>query len=287
MVRKTRLRLPFFGCALVCCLGAAFAASLGLADTAKDGKGQQLQQQKSTQAATEDVVQRIGTMLRVMEYYQPDKGQQRKTLERVATTLVNLSREQMEDVLKRLDKAAAEADPEKSASELKEAHDRHIEIMQTLRALLAQYATVNTLDQIAEKLDKMAKSELELSLQSAKLAKDLEERPNMYQQGGFGGGFGKGGKSFQGILTNQDLKQLEAEQGNLRDDLGKLLKKANDLKPKLPAEQMELIDKLKIAAEVTGIDSTLKKANQKLDNIDNAFSTDQPDRLRERQHAAA
>src|SRR5208283_4894963 len=108
--------------------------------------------------------------------------------------------------------------------------------------------------------DKLAKTELELALQSAKLAKDLKERPNMYQQN-FGDGFGKDGKRFQGIMTNQDLKQLEAEQGNLRDDLAKLLKKTNELKPLLPPEQADFVDKLNIGVEQSRIDATLKKAN--------------------------
>jgi hypothetical protein len=49
----------------------------------------------------------------------------------------------------------------------------------------------------------------------------LEERSsfNQFNQG-FGGGFGKGGKGGPGLMYNQDLKQLETEQSNLRDDLG-------------------------------------------------------------------
>jgi Domain of unknown function (DUF4175) len=282
MVRKTHSRLLFTSSALVCCLGAAVVTSMSRAATPRDVKDQkqQQQQQQNTQIATEDVAQRIGTMLRVMEYYQPDKVQQRKTLERVATTLVSLSREQMEEVLKSLDRAAAEPDPEKSAKELKEAHNRHIEIMLTLRELLAQYQTVSTIDQLADKLDKLAKTELELALQSTKLMKDMEEHPNQYQPN-FGGGFGKGGKGFQGIMFNQDLRQLETEQSNLHGDFGKLLQKANDLKAKLSVDQMELIDKLNVAARQMGIDATLRKTDQKLANVDSAFQGDQPDRLRD------
>jgi hypothetical protein len=280
MVRMTRSRWLFAGSALVCCLSAALVTSMSRAAAPRDDVKDQKLQQQNTQLATEDVAQRIGTMLRVLDYYQPDKAHERKTLERVATTLVSLSREQMEEVLKGLDRASIAPNPEMSAKELKDAHDRHVEIMQTLRSLMAQYEIVNNLEQIADKFDKLAKSELELSLQSNKLGKDIEERPNMYQQG-FGGGFGKGGKGFQGIMFNQDLKQLETEQNNLRDDFGKLLKKANDLKARLPAEQSILVDKLNVAVQQTRIDNTLTKANQKLDSIDGAFYADQPDRLRE------
>src|ERR1700730_15257332 len=88
--------------ALCCCLAATLSTSIGRADTTKDIQDQKLKQ-KTTQVATEELVQRIGTMLRVMEYYQPDKNAQHKPLERVAGTLAGLSRAQMEEVLRGLD----------------------------------------------------------------------------------------------------------------------------------------------------------------------------------------
>src|SRR5262249_18272946 len=143
-------------------------------------------------------------------YYQPDRSQERKTLERVALTLVGLSREQMEDVLKALDKAASQPDGNKSAKELADAHARHIEIMQTLRELLAAYSKVSTLDQLAEKFDKLARAQLELSLTSSKILKDLQD----------GGIYGLSRQ------RDQEFTVLEVEQGNLRKDVKDLLAKA-------------------------------------------------------------
>src|SRR5262249_43762298 len=148
--------------------------SLGRADTTKLIEDQRLKQ-KQAQVATEELVQRIGTMLKVMEYYQPDQASQRKTLERVATTLAGLSRSQMAEVLQARDRAAPEGDPAKSAKELEEAHARHVEIMTTLKSLLAQYEYLQTLEQVADKVDKLARSQLELALQSTKFLKDYED----------------------------------------------------------------------------------------------------------------
>src|SRR4051794_37022560 len=83
---------------LVCCLANLVSNPWGRADDTKNLQDQKLKQQ-TAQIATEELVQRIGTMLKVMEFYQPDKSTQRKTLERVAGTLSGLSREQMEQVL--------------------------------------------------------------------------------------------------------------------------------------------------------------------------------------------
>jgi len=176
-------------------LALLFLSSRGQADDTKDIQDQKLEQ-LNAQGATEEVVHRIGTMLRVIEFYQPDKTAQRKTLERVAGTLASLSREQMEDVLRRLDAAAAEPDPNKSAKELEAAHTRHVEIMQSLRGLLAEYENLSTLDLIAEKLDKLAKTELELSLQTNSMLKDPQDQPliNDFPRAFAGKKGGKAGK---------------------------------------------------------------------------------------------
>ncbi len=205
MVRRTRQGL-WLAVSAVWCLGIIGLTSLGQAP--QDKQEQRIKQQ-NTQIATEEVVHRIGTMLRVMDYYQPDQAGQRKSLERIAVTLMALSREQMEDVLRRLDKAAAEPDADKSAKEMEAAHTRHVEIMQTLRALLAEYETVNTLDQIADKLDKLARTELELALQSSKLIQD--DKNPLPSFGGFGGK--KGG---QGALSPQQLRSQNMRQSRCR-----------------------------------------------------------------------
>src|SRR5882762_4615245 len=213
MVLSIRRRLWLVYGILVCSALGLTLTSLGRADTTKLIDDQKLKQ-KQAQIATEELVQRIGTMLKVMEYYQPDQANQRKTLERVATTLSGLSRSQMEEVLKALDKAAGEPDAAKSAKELEDAHARHVEIMTTLKSLLAEYEYLQTLDQVAEKIDKLAKAQLELALQGTKLIKDNEDRNNPDLTPA---------QRSQLLLAmrnrSQELKQLSAEQKSLQQDV--------------------------------------------------------------------
>jgi hypothetical protein len=247
------------GGAALGCMALGLLASVSLADNTKDIQDQKLKQ-KTTQVATEELVERIGTMLRVMEYYQPDKNSQHKTLERIAHTLAGLSRAQMEAVLKGLDKAAAEPDADKSSQELQAAHERHIEIMTTLRGLLAEFERVRTLDEAADKIDKLAKAQLELALQTVRIGKDQQDlsNPNL--------NLAQRREILRTATSRyQIMKQLGAEQKGLQKDLAGLLTKANDLKDKLPEEQQLLLDKLNATVKETKLQETLKSAASMLE----------------------
>jgi hypothetical protein len=252
---RTRWLQKWFACLFVILgLAGMLLTSITQADDTKNIDDQKAKQ-KSAQAATEEVIQRIGTMLRVMEYYQPDKTQQHKTLEKVAHTLVSLSREQMEEVLKALDKAAAAGEGDKSAKELEEAHGRHVEIMQSLRELLAEHYRVNSLDQLAEKLDKLARSQLELALHITKIYEELDDRFNP-------GAGGIGGQTLAATRArNQEFLQLDVEQGNLHKELKDALAKAAKLKKTLPAEQQEALDNLAQAAAASKVLLTMDRAS--------------------------
>jgi hypothetical protein len=247
---------------------ALCCAVVARADDTKSIQDQKLKQQ-TTQVATEELVQRIGTVLRVMEYYQPDKNAQHKTLERVASTLAGLSRSQMEEVLKGLDKAAAQTDPAKSSKELQEAHDRHVEIMTALRGLLAEFDKVQTLDEAADKLDKLARTQLELALQTVKVGKDQQDmsNPNLTVV--------QRRELLRSVTArSQVMKQLTAEQKNMQKDLGSLLTKANDLKDKLTDEQKHLLEKLNEAVSDKHVKETLQSAANKLE-FARSYSVDQ------------
>src|SRR6266849_1355560 len=64
------------------------------------------ERQQQIQAETDQFVKKIGTMLRVLEYYQVDKAAEQKMLKEVAVALAGLSRDQMTQVIARLDAAA-------------------------------------------------------------------------------------------------------------------------------------------------------------------------------------
>src|SRR5205823_4845438 len=74
----------------------------------------QREKQKQIQAQTDRMVRRVGTMLRVLDYYELDKSAQKELLAEVATTLDGLSREQMADIVARLDAAVKAPDEGKA-----------------------------------------------------------------------------------------------------------------------------------------------------------------------------
>jgi len=262
MVRCIRRGSWLVYATLVCGAVGFVLTSLGRADDTKNLQEQKLKQLQ-TQVATEDLVQRIGTMLKVMEYYQPDAASQRKTLERVAGTLSGLSREQMDLVLRGLEKAAAEPDAAKSAKELEEAHARHVEIMTTLKTLLAEYENLQTLDAVAEKLDKLAKSELELALLTTKYAKDIDDRQNgdlTLQQ--------RSALTAAMRFRQQEMKQLVAEQKSLKADLESLLTKTNRLKNQVPEEQRAQIEAFTKAVDARRVEEASALVRDEVDPLD-------------------
>ena len=133
------------------------------------------ERQRQIQADTDRMVRRVGAMLRVMEYYHLDQTAERQMLREVADTLAGLSREQMTAVIAKLDAAAREPDSSKSQEQLQTAYARHREIMTSIKGLLAAYDAVRTLDQAAERLDKAARDQAELALQTADVVRDLQD----------------------------------------------------------------------------------------------------------------
>src|SRR5262249_30132128 len=89
---------------------------------ANENNREQQEQQKQVQADTDHLVRRIGTMLRVLQYYQLDKGAEKKLLDEVVTTLSGLSRNQMAEVIDRLDKAAKAPDEKSGDAQLQKAY---------------------------------------------------------------------------------------------------------------------------------------------------------------------
>src|SRR5260370_21573830 len=104
----------------------------------------QKERQKQIQAETDQFVKKGGTMLRVLEYYQVDKAAEQKMLKEVPVALSGLSRDQMTQVIARLDAAAGAPDKNKSEQEVKGAYSKQREIITTLIGLLAKYDAVNS-----------------------------------------------------------------------------------------------------------------------------------------------
>ncbi len=220
---------------------------------------QQQQKQKKNQADTEHLVRRIDTMLRVLGYYQLDKNGDTRLLEEVASTLAGLSREQMTEVITRLEAAAKTRDESKSQKEVDQAYDRHREILQTLKALLARYDAVKNLEQAAKRLEKGSKQQLELYLHSDQLVQNWQE----FKRSSPGYRDPNAKKREEQNLV-RGVRQRADEQGDLQRDVADLFKQLGGLKEHLRPEQQARLQQAEALARSEHLLENLAKATSQL-----------------------
>src|SRR5216684_4140315 len=149
--------------------------SVAYADPTPQGLTQQRDKQKDVRFDTDHVVRRTGTMLRVLDYYKLDRSAEKRLLDEVAGTLAGLSKEQMADVIARLEKATRISNQKEVLTEVDRAYDQHREILLRLKELLSRYEAVKTLDQAAERLGKAATTQLEMHLQTTQYIQDYRD----------------------------------------------------------------------------------------------------------------
>ncbi len=190
------------------------------------------------------MVRRLGTMLRVLEYYQIDKAGERKMLEEMAGVLRGLSKKQMNEVIASLDAAGRAKDEAASNAEISQAYKKHREILDNLKSLLSRHDAVRNLDQAADLLEKYAKSQLELHFQTSTLIKDGLDRanPNL--------------SPTQRLFLSQrrnfvlEPKRQGDAQIEIHHDVDSVIQQALNLKAKLPDEQKERVALMqKLAAQ--------------------------------------
>src|SRR5262249_26658788 len=217
----------------------------------------QQEKQRQIQAETDFIVRRVGTMLRVLEYYQVDQSTEKKLLQEMTTVLGGLSKQQMAEVIRRLGAAVKTSDEDKSKEEVARAYDKHREVVDSLKGLLLRHDAVRSLDQAAERFEKHAKSQLELHLQAMQLFKDITDRanPNL--------------SPTQRLLVGRrlknqvvDTKRQGDDQQELTKDIDTLLKQVLEMRHKLPEEQRLRVQAMEKLAREQGLMSNLSKAAQ-------------------------
>lgn len=218
--------------------------------------------QEAIKAETEQLVRRVGTMLRVLEFYRVDRTEEKKLLEEVAGTLNGLSREQMAEVIARLEAAAVAeraADKGKATAERAAAHKRHEEILRSLKGLLSRYDALKDLEQAADRLEKAAGSQFDLSRQTARTVKDLED----LQQGVRTAEEQR--KLAERLETlPQKVKQQENEQAELGKYVKDFLKEVDALRGKLTPDQRDRIKKMERLAEEMKVQDAMEQAARRL-----------------------
>ncbi|MBL8795515.1 MAG: hypothetical protein JNM56_16540, partial [Planctomycetia bacterium] len=228
--------------------GLFWLASLALADSTRPAPSQ-TDKQRQVQAETEKTARRMGTMIRLLVYNQLDKEAETKLLNEVATSLAGLSREQMTEVIARLEAAARAGDEDRTQQETDAAYARHREIISTLKSMLARYDAVKNLDQAAERLEQAAQAQLELFLRTSQAVQDKQ---NVTE---------KLFVSPRLRVQAQNQVRLQADdQKDLRQEVANMLKQAADLKEHLPADQRDRLNKLQAAMQKQNVLADMAKA---------------------------
>lgn len=207
--------------------------------------------EKQVQADTDHLVRRARTMLRVLDYYQLEKGAERRLLSEVAGVLRGLSRQQMNEVIARLEKAATIPDSAKVSAETEQAYVRHREILVRLRELLSRFEAIRSLQQAAERMEQASRQELELSLRASGLVHQWQDAP-------------ENGHPRQGQKTRAKLQaemRVESdEQADLGGEASGVLKQIEELRSRLPHEQQEQVREAQELAHKEQVLETMSRA---------------------------
>ena len=194
-------------------------------------------------------------MLRVLDYYKLDRSAEKRLLDEVAGTLAGLSKEQMAEVIARLEKAAKVNNDKKAQPEVDAAYDRHREVLDRLRQLLKRYEAVKNLEQAAERLDRASKAETGLQLQSSKLLQQWRA-----QQEGQKRNIER--RSQRALMS--EVQHQADEQSDLQKEVARTLQQMTGLKDQLPPEQKERVQQAEAMAGEQHVLDTLAKAAERL-----------------------
>jgi hypothetical protein len=207
----------------------------------------QEERQKQIKFETDRLVRRVETMIRLLEYNRLDKSAEKQLLDQVAGTLNGLSREQMLRLIAALEKAG-KANGDARDVELKEVQARHEQIVLGLKSLLARFDAIKSLDQAAERLDKMARDELDHYLQNVQMAWEDNNASK--------------------LPKSEDIRlraeKLAGEETFLHRDLSNLLGQLDALKKLLPPEHQERYRKMEIALKSSNLLDNLKSASRRM-----------------------
>jgi hypothetical protein len=246
-------------CRLTFAMAVAFALAIAPSAFANNDDELRAQQEKqrAIQAETDQAVQRITTMLRVMKFYGIDSPE--KKLEEMSDTLNKLSKNQMADVIRQLENAV-EAKTEKQSDEAyQKAHASHLKVLDALHEMVARFDAVKTLDEAALRFEDHAKTQLKLHLRSGQALRDLVDstKPDL-------------APIVRDLLRQRLQKQgteigeQTAHQNILHRDVNILVKQVHELSSKLNSEQQARVQAMdKLLAE-TRLLEHLTQASQRL-----------------------
>ncbi|HEV3259716.1 MAG TPA: hypothetical protein VG013_22805 [Gemmataceae bacterium] len=241
------------------CAGCALAVLVGLALPARAADSrepisQQQAKQRHIRQDTDHMVRRASAMLRVLDYYRMDESAEKRILDEVASTLSGLSKEEMAEVIARLDKALKASDEQQSREEVDEAYRQHRVVLDRLRALLARYEAIKSLDQAAVRLEKASKDQLELHLRSSQLFQEWFESADWPT--------GPNKRLRPAVMS--DIEHEGDEQDDVGRDVVGVFTQLGRLKDHLPAEQKDRLGRAEVFAGDQQLFDNLAKATARM-----------------------
>ena len=161
-------------------------------------------------------------------------------MEEMAQTLSGLSKDQMTEVLRRLD-SASKAPEGKGDPDVSAAYEKHREILEALRVMLARYDAVENLDQAADRLEKLSKvaNGTLLARQPIRPRSDAARRPASVVD-----------RAFHDRTPHSREPKISTACGSsisrkiFRSDARSLIKQVLDLKSKLADDHKLRIEKM-------------------------------------------
>ena len=202
---------------------------------------------------TEATARRVATSIRVLQFQKLSAAEEKKTLTEVGNQLQSLGKDQMTAVLAHLESAVKAPDKDTATAEQRAAYDKHRQIVVSLRGMMQKLDTLKSLDQAAEKLDKLAKDQLELHLKAMNL-KSLQD---------------SGSRSAVRRVVEDRSEQADA-QTDLRGEMTGFLNQTATLRGKLTPEQKGVLDAADVSSRSGRIIAEMEMAKVSLMNADNA-----------------
>lgn len=187
---------------------------------------------------TEQLARRVGTMLRVLEHYKLDAAAEKKLLDEAAGTLNGLTRQQMADVIAKLDAAMQAADADAARGHVDAAYAGHRDALRKLKGLLSRYDAVRDLDTAVARLEKLGRDELELAFRVADILRDSIDATSADPV--------RRRRALQGDFPTTRARHEAEEAADLQKVFETVARQLAGLKPGLPDESQERLDRVEV-----------------------------------------
>jgi hypothetical protein len=198
--------------------------------------------QERVQADTEDVDGRLEAMGRVLRFQGLGTSGEAKRLDEVASILEKLDAGPMAEIVDRLGRASEADGAGQARPEVARARERHREVLDVLRALLAKRRVLRDLDEAADRLERAADRQEALRRQADPLARAEQEAATTEDPRR------RDRLNAQAPARRQQALATAQSQDELKTEVAATLQRLGDLRDRLPPEDRERLNRAEDAA---------------------------------------